>query len=71
MMMNLKGLDTPAAEREPAMPLFSLKLRQRRLEELQELAGLFNCNRSDILRYCVAVGIPQLRQMLEDSEPRT
>lgn len=70
-MMNLRGMDTPAAEREPAMPLCSVKMRSQRIEELQELAGLFNCNRSDILRYCVAVGIPQLRQMLEDSEPRT
>ena len=70
-MMNLRGMDTPAAERESAMPLCSVKMRSQRIEELQELAGLFNCNRSDILRYCVAVGIPQLRQMLEDSEPRT
>ena len=70
-MMNLKGLDTPAAEREPAMPLFSVKMRSQRIEELQELAGLYSCTRSDILRYCVAVGIPTLRRMLQDSEPQT
>ena len=67
--MNLRGMDTPA--REPAMPIFSIKLRPARIEELNELAELYNCTRSDILRYCVSVGIPQLRQILEDSELRT
>ena len=65
-MMDLKGLDTPAGEREPAMPVFSLKLRSARIEELNELAGLFSCSRADVIRYCVSVGIPLLRQILED-----
>ena len=71
MNVDLRGVDTPTAEREPAMSLCSVKMRQRRIEELNELAGLFNCRRSDIVRYCISVGIPQLRQVLEDREPRT
>ena len=70
-MMDLKHIDTPARTREPAMPPFSLKLRKQRIDELDELAGLFSCSRSDVIRYCVSVGIPQLRQMLDDREPRT
>ena len=66
--MDLRGVDTPA--REPAMPIFSIKMRRQRIEELQELALLFSCSRADILRYCVGVGIPLLRKMLEDREPR-
>ena len=68
-MMDLRGVDTPA--REPAMPIFSIKLRPARIEELNELAELYNCNRADIVRYCICVGIPQLRRMLEGQEPRT
>ena len=45
--MDLRGLDTPA--REPAMPIFSIKLRPARIEELNELAELYNCNRADIV----------------------
>ena len=68
-MVDLKGVDTPAAEREPAMQLCSVKMRQPRLEELHELALLFGCSRSDVIRYCVSVGVPELRRMLEDCEP--
>ena len=70
-MMNLRGVDTPAAEREPAMPPFSIKMRRARIDELQELSLLFGCSRADVIRYCVSVGIPRLRQVLEDREPRT
>lgn len=66
MMMNLRGVDTPAVERPPAMKPFSIKLRSQRIDELDELAGRFGCSRADVLRYCVAVGIPKLRRMLED-----
>ena len=71
MNVDLRGVDTPTAEREPAMSLCSVKMRQRRIEELNELALLFGCSRADVIRYCVCVGIPQLRQVLGDREPRT
>ena len=71
MMMNLRGMDTPTAEREPAMPPFSIKMRRARIQELRELALLFGCSRADVIRYCVSVGIPKLRRVLEDCEPRT
>ena len=70
-MMDLKHIDTPARTREPAMPPFSLKLRKQRIDELNELSILFGCSRADVIRYCVSVGIPKLRQVLENREPRT
>ena len=71
MMMDIKRMDTPAREREPAMPPVSIKMRRQRIEELRELALLFGCSRADVIRFCVSVGIPELRRMLADREPRT
>ena len=71
MMMDLRGMDTPSRTREPAMPPVSIKMRRQRIEELRELALLFGCSRADVIRYCVSVGIPKLRQVLENREPRT
>ena len=52
------------------MPLCSVTMRRQRIEELQELAGRYSGSGADIIRYCVSVGIPKLRQILEECEPR-
>ena len=49
------------------MPLCSVKMRQQRIEEL---TGLFRCSRADVARFCVSVGIPDLRRVLEHREPQ-